>query len=106
MEEGDKPVTMSREMRAQWETPQYLNYGRSQHDGVFTDDEAEQKLVPRQDFESRRNIRRDQRHFIGDLLQLPCVSTNRVYKSQPRSQQGPHLWTSVNIVVILTEQVR
>ena len=44
--------------------------------------------------------------FLGDFLQLPCISAYHLYTDKPMYQLGNTLWRSLNAVVILTEQMR
>ena len=44
--------------------------------------------------------------FLGDFLQLPCISAYYLYMNKPMYQLGHTLWRSLNAVVILTEQMR
>ena len=45
--------------------------------------------------------------FMGDFLQLATVSHLDVYVDKPSEwENGHHLWRSINLVVLLTEQMR
>ena len=44
--------------------------------------------------------------FFGDFLQLPSISPFKLYKRTARWQLGYDLWHSLNVVVLLKDQVR
>ena len=45
--------------------------------------------------------------FMGDFLQLATISQLDVYINKPSEwEYGHHLWRSINLVILLTEQMR
>lgn len=106
VEKGDKPVKMSREKRAQWEAPRYLIIDEVSMMGSSLMMKLNDKLCIAKSSKASEIFGGINILFVGDFLQLPSPSSDRVYKSRPRYRRGCDLWRSSNAVVILDEQMR